>query len=265
MRLKYQNGGRPGGDPVQDYLDRVDPNRLGVSVESTFGPMDYVMGAFPLGRVLSPAAKAVGKYLGVGKKATPKIPYEPIDITDSRNLSDFPTDIPSKQLGSQYEYLINDIMDDYSWDTAFRMKDLFNQSAKELAEDKRVYDAVMKRVEDLYTADKGGRDMVSALLNIKKPGPTLNTINKIRTEAIEEVADQFRKDPLTFGGNEIDMGRFVQESAKKVRDRVKEYAVSQMKNSGSETAELALARRFDEAANPFYKNANGGRIKVLKK
>ena len=74
MRLKkLQNGGRPGGDPVQDYLDRVDPNRLGMSVESTFGPMDYVMGAFPLGRVLSPAAKAVGKYLGLGRKATSSV------------------------------------------------------------------------------------------------------------------------------------------------------------------------------------------------
>jgi hypothetical protein len=78
MRLKkMQHGGRPGGDPVQDYLNRVDPNRLGMSVESTFGPMDYVMGSFPLGRALSPAAKAIGKYLGLGKKAAkPKITYD---------------------------------------------------------------------------------------------------------------------------------------------------------------------------------------------
>jgi hypothetical protein len=73
MRLKkMQNGGRPGGDPVQDYLDRVDPNRLGMSVESTFGPGDAIAGAFPLARALSPAARAIGKYLGLGKKAAPK-------------------------------------------------------------------------------------------------------------------------------------------------------------------------------------------------
>lgn len=235
-------------------------------IESVFGPMDYIAGAFPVGRVLSPVARAVGRYLGVGKKPIPKIPYEPIDITDAKNLSDFPTDLPSKQLGSEYEYLINDIMDDYSWDTAFRMKDLFNRSARELAEDEKVYGAVMKRVEDLYTADKGGRDMVSALLNVKEPGPTLNTINKIRTEAIEEVADEIRRDPLTFGGNEIDMDRFVQESAKRVRDRVKEYAASQVKDkSQDEINYLASGRMFDEGATPYVKNANGGRFKVLKK
>ena len=76
MRLKYQNGGRPG-DPVKDYLDRVDPNRLGMGVENVFGPADYIAGAFPLARALSPAAKAIGKYLGLGKKAAkPKVMYD---------------------------------------------------------------------------------------------------------------------------------------------------------------------------------------------
>ena len=261
--LKYNNGRPSSRDTIPQYSSMeeymsLSPYERGGSgaVESVFGPMDYVMGAFPLGRVLSPAAKAVGRYLGVGKKATPKIPYEPIDITDAKNLSDFPADIPSKQLGSEYEYLINEIMDDYSWDTAFRMKGLFNQSAKELAEDKRVYDAVMKRVEDLYTADKGGRDMVSALLNVKESGPTLNTINKIRTEAIEEVADEFRR-----SGNEIDMDRFVQESAKRVRDRVKEYAASQLKDkSQDEINSLASRQMFSESATPYIKNDKGGRV-----
>ena len=72
MRLKYQNGGRPG-DPVKDYLDRVDPNRLGMGVENVFGPADYIAGAFPLARALSPAAKAIGKYFGLGIKASPSV------------------------------------------------------------------------------------------------------------------------------------------------------------------------------------------------
>ena len=65
---RYKDGGRPQGEPVQDYLDRVDPNRLGMSVQNTFGPEDYIMGAFPFARALSPAAKALGKYFGLGAK-----------------------------------------------------------------------------------------------------------------------------------------------------------------------------------------------------
>lgn len=48
------------------------------AVESTFGPLDYIAGAFPIARVLSPAAKAVGKYFGLGRKATPATSTEAV-------------------------------------------------------------------------------------------------------------------------------------------------------------------------------------------
>jgi len=278
MRLKYQNGGRTGDPPksnrdaipqyssMEEMMAMSPYDRGGSgSVQNVFGPADYTLGAFPLMRALSPAAKSVGKYLGLGRKASSKIPYKPIDITDAKNISDFPTDIPGKELGSEYEFLINEIMDDYNWDNLFHMKELFNKSSKDLAADKKIYSAVMKRVEDFYTPNKGGQDVVSALLNVKNSGQTLSKINKIRTEAIEEVADEFRKDPLSFGGSEIDFDRFIQQSANRVHNKVKDYAASQIKNSASETAEIEVARRMNEAVNPFYSNAIGGRIKVLKK
>ena len=95
-----QNGGRPQGDPTQPTITAADAaRRAGVSmpqpgpyddilrtlppsgrIESTFGPMDYILGALPIGRVLSPAAKASGKYLGLGKKAAPKAAFKPSDL-----------------------------------------------------------------------------------------------------------------------------------------------------------------------------------------
>jgi hypothetical protein len=53
----------PISPEVQAYLDRVGGRQ---SAESTFGASDYIMGAFPIMRVLGPAARAVGRALGVG-------------------------------------------------------------------------------------------------------------------------------------------------------------------------------------------------------
>ena len=88
MRLKkYQNGGRPSPSnrdaipqysSMEEYMS-LSPYERGGSgaVENTFGPEDYILGAFPLARALSPAAKAIGKYLGLGKKAAkPKLMYD---------------------------------------------------------------------------------------------------------------------------------------------------------------------------------------------
>jgi hypothetical protein len=73
MKLKYNRGGRTGGDPVpmesgdpvRDYIARVGGPQ---SIQNTFGPADYIAGAFPIARVLSPylkplASKVMG-YLG---------------------------------------------------------------------------------------------------------------------------------------------------------------------------------------------------------
>tara|TARA_A100001201_G_C4064227_1_gene193650 strand:- start:391 stop:1029 length:639 start_codon:yes stop_codon:yes gene_type:complete len=86
MRLKkMQNGGRPSSrdaipqySSMEEYMS-LSPYERGGSgaVENTFGPEDYILGAFPLARALSPAARAIGKYLGLGKKAAkPKITYD---------------------------------------------------------------------------------------------------------------------------------------------------------------------------------------------
>lgn len=52
----------PISPEVQAYLDRVGGRQ---SVEGTFGASDYILGAFPLVRALGPAAKAVGRALGL--------------------------------------------------------------------------------------------------------------------------------------------------------------------------------------------------------
>ena len=76
-----QNGGRPSPSnrdaipqysSMEEYMS-LSPYERGGSgaVENTFGPEDYILGAFPLARALSPAARAIGKYLGLGKKAAP--------------------------------------------------------------------------------------------------------------------------------------------------------------------------------------------------
>ena len=82
---KYQHGGKPSNrdamprySSMEEYMS-LSPYERGGSgaVESTFGPLDYIAGAFPIARVLSPAAKAVGKYFGLGNKATkPKLTYD---------------------------------------------------------------------------------------------------------------------------------------------------------------------------------------------
>lgn len=72
MKVKYANGGGVG-DPVKDYLDRVDPNRLGMKVENTFGPMDYILGSFPLGRYVAPAVQYGAGYLSKLSPAAAKV------------------------------------------------------------------------------------------------------------------------------------------------------------------------------------------------
>lgn len=66
-----------------DQLPMFDPSTLPPSgaIYNTFGPMDYIAGAFPIGRVLGPAARYVGQVLGLGKKAAPKpvpVPKQPV-------------------------------------------------------------------------------------------------------------------------------------------------------------------------------------------
>lgn len=57
-----------GSQMVGDYLDRVDPNMTGMGIQNTFGPIDYLLGAFPAGRVLAPAAQKLAKMFGLGSK-----------------------------------------------------------------------------------------------------------------------------------------------------------------------------------------------------
>lgn len=73
MKVRYNRGGRTGGDPVpmesgdpvRDYIARVGGPQ---SIENTFGPVDYIAGAFPIARVLSPYLKPLANkvmaYLG---------------------------------------------------------------------------------------------------------------------------------------------------------------------------------------------------------
>ena len=51
-----------------DQLPMYDLSALPPSgrIENTFGPMDYIFGSFPIGRVLGPAARRVGRLLGLG-------------------------------------------------------------------------------------------------------------------------------------------------------------------------------------------------------
>ena len=72
MKVKYNNGGGIGdpiptsGDPVRDYIARVGGRQ---SIENTFGPADYVAGAFPIGRFIAPYAAKVMTALGLGDDA----------------------------------------------------------------------------------------------------------------------------------------------------------------------------------------------------
>ena len=85
MKVKYAHGG-VHGDPVPSDSTRtafspqeqammnmlVDPLRnpmMTGRVENTFGPIDYVAGAFPIGRVLAPHAARVMNALGLGEDA----------------------------------------------------------------------------------------------------------------------------------------------------------------------------------------------------
>lgn len=72
MKVKYNNGGGIGdpiptsGDPVRDYIARVGGPQ---SIQNTFGPADYVAGAFPIGRFIAPYAAKVMQALGLGDDA----------------------------------------------------------------------------------------------------------------------------------------------------------------------------------------------------
>lgn len=54
------------GDLVRDYIARVGGPQ---SIQNTFGPVDYIAGAFPIGRVLAPYAAKVMNALGLGDDA----------------------------------------------------------------------------------------------------------------------------------------------------------------------------------------------------
>jgi len=100
MRLKYQNGGRTGDPPksnrdaipqyssMEEMMAMSPYDRGGSgSVQNVFGPEDYIMGAFPLARALSPAAKAIAKYFGLGKKAGKKAGIRPGSPQDTYGIA----------------------------------------------------------------------------------------------------------------------------------------------------------------------------------
>lgn len=76
---KLEGGGDPSSPSVQDaipqyssmeeYMAQSPYDRGGSgAIQNAFGPQDYLLGTFPLARVLAPAARAVGQALGLGAK-----------------------------------------------------------------------------------------------------------------------------------------------------------------------------------------------------
>ncbi len=237
-----QNGGRPGGDPVQDYLNRVDPNRLGMSVESTFGPGDAIAGAFPLARALSPAARAIGKYLGLGKKAA-KTPTKTMFKARQEAL---PTVDKAERLISESQ---------------------LEEAAKKIVQEYAKYpDFAVFSNPKVKGVDPGGKAFFRALRDADSP-TFKKMLNDMRADIFEEFASKYGRDRLRRDGNLLDQMELALD------DQLEKFIIKDMGKQSSVPGLNYMLQSATDKSTPFYApynlNANGGRvgrkIKVLKK
>ena len=175
-----QEGGRPlpsNRDAIPQYSSMDEymsqsPYERGGSggVENTFGPMDYIAGAFPIGRALAPAARAVGRALGLGQKAAPKptpIPRQPVTYNEmgpqllqnrfddalqyraGRALNEAATEDLASQLNVQRQAM--DVIDDMNIQGSM---------------DNISYQKFMRDLENLFNTNPGGEKFTAPLVDL---------------------------------------------------------------------------------------------------
>lgn len=242
MRVKYQNGGRTG-DPVKDYLDRVDPNRLGMGVENVFGPADYILGAFPLMRALSPAAKAVGKYLGLGSKAA----KTPTKTMFKARQEAIPTVDKAERLISES-----------------RIEEAAKKVVQKYA---KTPDTAVKLNPKVKGVDPGGKASFRALRDADDP-TFKKMLNDMRAEIYEEFVSKYGRDRIKSDIRDTG-GEILEQMDRVLDDQLEQFIIKDMGKQSSVPGLNYIHQSLTDKSTPFYApytlNANGGRIKVLKK
>ena len=251
MRLKYKNGGRPG-DPPKSNRDAIpqyssmeemmamSPYERGGSgsVQNVFGPEDYIMGAFPLMRALSPAAKAVGKYLGLGSKAA----KTPTKTMFKARQEAIPTVDKAERFISESQ---------------------IEESAKKIVQKhaKNPDIAVMLNPK-VKGVDPGGKAFFRALRDADNP-TFKNMLNNMRADIYEEFVSKYGRDRIR---SDI---KISEQMERALDDHLEQFIIKDMGKQSSVPGLNYILQSSRDKSTPFYApytlNANGGRIKVLKK
>ena len=236
--MKAVKGPRVGGDPVQDYLGRVDPNRLGMSVESKFGPGDIIAGAFPLARVLSPAARAIGKYLGLGSSGAAKT--APKTMFKARQEA-IPTVDKADRLISESQ---------------------LEEAAKRVVQDYGKFPDVAVRMNPkVKGVDPGGKAFFRALR--ESDNPTFKKmLNDMRADIYEEFVSKYGRDKLRSDD------ALTEQMELALDGKLEKFILKEMEKQSSVPGLNYITQSAKDPSTPFYApyqlNANGGKIKNMK-
>lgn len=265
MRLKkYQNGGRPSPsnrDAIPQYSSMYEymslsPYERGGSgaVENTFGPEDYILGAFPLARALSPAARAIGKYLGLGRKAAPAAST----VKDAAPVSK--------------------LMDSFD-DTAIAYSPNVNMQrlarpqyteAVQLGRTRTEMSKLLQQVSDLTNPKTSFKEKTQILKDFGYDGPSmsftevndavkkvLDSINKYDETAFD---DALFRDPVLQrrGGTSIQAILDQRGSSPEETKKTLDFLVKYLSEKPSSPSMLPTSNQMN---SPMMKNNKGGRIK----
>ncbi len=244
MRLKkMQHGGRPSPSSrdaipqygsMEEYMS-LSPYERGGSgaVENTFGPEDYILGAFPLARALSPAAKAIGKYLGLGKKAAPKptsVPRRPLTYNEMgpQQLSNrFDDALQYRASRALNEAATEDVVGQLN--VQRQAQDVVDQLNLEGAMDKSRYQEFLKSLEDLFNASPGGTVTKESYSTANQlVGPVTDLMKQYGLEVPPDVAQKLANSlkPFQMNANGGRIGKKIKVLKKEGRPHDQAVAIA---------------------------------------
>jgi hypothetical protein len=236
---------QPPVELLSDYnrLPRYDPTAYPPSgrVDNTFGPLDYLLGTFPIVRALTPAARAVGQALGMGSKAAPKAP--PMAST-ARPMASTAAPEPSISFTDPMGMPTNPFL--------------------EMVPPPNPEVAFLKELEKLYATDPGGKELISTIFNATE-GPYARVFENLKGELMEEMMAKYQRQGGLKTPEQIQ--RFQQEVVDGMLGKIRQYIGKDVAQRDLTTvSDLVDGRIIDEEMfRPYVQNAGGGRIKVLKK
>lgn len=140
------------------------------SVQNAFGPADYLLGTFPLARALAPAARAVGKALGLGAKAAPAASAIPRKALTYGELG---PSLDPRRAAEPLQYYAQRAINEGAKDETMNMLNVQRQAMDVIDEMNLTgrlnnvgYRSLLRDIEEMFSVGRGG----SQYKGTPKPG-----------------------------------------------------------------------------------------------